>query len=362
MSTLELDNVCKKFGADTAVAGVSVKVEGECLALLGPSGCGKTTTINMVAGFLEPDSGRILIDGKDVTGVPPYRRNTGMVFQDYALFPHKSVLENVAFGLRMRSVPKAERNKRVSEVLELVGLGSLGHRYPHQISGGQRQRVALARALVIQPSLLLLDEPLSNLDARLREFLREEIRRVLDATKITAIFVTHDQAEAFAVADRVALMNHGRIVQMGTAKELYQRPVDRFVAEFFGDCNFLLGRKDGAGGDFVSVRTTGGMVRTRSRADLPIPPDVSDLTVAVRPEQMFIGVSGTSRDGMNTLSGTLSNIRYLGSITRLEVALHDSSIIKIDQQGSPDHLTAGQSVEVCWEVDHGVVLNSAAHQ
>jgi putative spermidine/putrescine transport system ATP-binding protein len=222
MGSLHVRGLVKRYGTATAVDSLSFGIDGQCLALLGPSGCGKTTTINMVAGFIAPDEGQILIDGKDVSATPPHRRNTGMVFQDYALFPHKSVAENVGFGLRMRKVPASERVMRTKEVLQLVGLDQFGDRYPHQLSGGQRQRVALARALVIRPSLLLLDEPLSNLDAKLRESLREEIRALLDKTGITAVFVTHDQAEAFAVADQVALMNKGRIVQVGSARDLYQ--------------------------------------------------------------------------------------------------------------------------------------------
>jgi ABC-type Fe3+/spermidine/putrescine transport system ATPase subunit len=256
-------------------------------------------------------------------------------------------------------VSRSEREVRVREVLELVGLAALGARYPHQISGGQRQRVALARALVIRPSLLLLDEPLSNLDARLREFLREEIRRILVTTKVTAVFVTHDQAEAFAAADRVALMNRGRIVQIGTAKELYQQPVDRFVAEFFGDCNFLRGRKHVEASGFISLETAAGPVRTR-QGKRPPSSGASDITVAVRPEQMFIAAADIRPENVNCLAGTLRTIRYLGSVTRLEVALSDSTIVKIDEQHTPGHLATGQAVQVCWSADYGVVLNPAA--
>jgi len=359
MSTLQLRDVSKKFGANTAVANVSVEVKSECLALLGPSGCGKTTTINMIAGFIKPDSGEILVNDNDITSVPPHRRNTGMVFQDYALFPHKTVFDNVAFGLRMRGVPKAEREKRVREALDLIGLSQLGHRFPEQISGGQRQRVALARALVIRPSILLLDEPLSNLDARLRESLRDEIRRVLTTTQITSVFVTHDQAEAFAVADRVALMNHGHIVQVGTAKELYQRPIDRFVAKFFGDCNFFQGRGGPLSDGVVFVDTNGGPVRVPA-GEGPNSSSASELTIAVRPEQMFVAASESQGADVNCLSATVSSIRHLGSITRYEAALRDSSVVKIDQQQPSDGVVVGQSVFVCWAAEHGMLLNAAA--
>lgn len=361
MSSLRLNNIWKKFGSDTAVAGVSVEVDSQCLALLGPSGCGKTTTINMIAGFLTPDEGEILVDGRNITGVPPHLRNTGMVFQDYALFPHKTVFDNVAFGLRMRSVPRAEREKHVREALALVGLSSLGHRFPDQISGGQRQRVALARALVVRPSILLLDEPLSNLDARLRESLRDEIRRVLDATRITSVFVTHDQSEAFAIADQVALMNGGRIVQIGTARQLYEHPADRFVAEFFGDCNFINGKSGTALGNTLAIETANGPIRAPLAAGAVLP-TATALTVAVRPEQVFVSRLPNAESQINCLPATISKVRYLGSATRLELTLHDSTVVKIDQQRSSDNVETGQDVFACWPVEHGVVLTPARAQ
>ena len=353
--SLKLDRINKSFGPVPTVQDVSFEVNRECLALLGPSGCGKTTTINMIAGFLQPDSGEIWIDGRNVNGVPAYRRSTGMVFQDYALFPHKSVVDNIAFGLRMRKVPRAEQAARIRDILSLVGLDDLGERFPQQLSGGQRQRVALARALVIQPSLLLLDEPLSNLDVRLREFLRDEIRRVLDRTGITAVFVTHDQAEAFAVADRVALMNRGRIVQIGSPKDLYQHPASRFVAEFFGECNFIKGRRGTASGDILSVETPTGRVLVRRNA---LPDDAQDLLVAVRPEQMFVVSPDVSVD-VNRVSGRLSRMQYLGSITKLEVELTDGSILKVDLQRAPENLAPGRAIDVGWAIKDGVALHPA---
>jgi ABC-type Fe3+/spermidine/putrescine transport system ATPase subunit len=237
---VELRGVSRDFGSGAVVRDLDLVVErGEFLALLGPSGCGKTTTLRMIAGYLEPDAGQVLINGADATRTPPRSRNIGMVFQSYALFPHLTVAENVAFGLRMRKVGRAERATRVAEALDLVGLGHLADRKPAQLSGGQQQRVALARAVVIRPDVLLLDEPLSNLDARLRVQLREELARVQRETGLTAVLVTHDQEEALAVADRMVLLDGGRVAQQGTPREVFERPRTRFVAEFLGYENVL---------------------------------------------------------------------------------------------------------------------------
>jgi ABC-type Fe3+/spermidine/putrescine transport system ATPase subunit len=237
---VELRGVSQDFGAGPVVADLDLAVgAGEMLSLLGPSGCGKSTTLRMIAGYLRPTEGRVFIGGRDATTVAPRRRNIGMVFQSYALFPHLSVAENVAFGLRMRKIGKPERTRRVGEALELVGLGELGDRRPGQLSGGQQQRVALARAVVIEPDVLLLDEPLSNLDARLRVQLRGELARVQRETGLTAVLVTHDQEEALAVSDRIVVLHEGRIAQQGTPAELFEHPRSRFVAQFLGYENVL---------------------------------------------------------------------------------------------------------------------------
>jgi len=242
---IRLDNISKTFihrikGEVSAVDQVSLDVEpGEFLTLLGPSGCGKTTTLRMVAGFERPDRGRIYIGEKDVTDLMANQRNIGFVFQNYALFPHLSVFENVAYGLNVKGMPRAQIEKSVAEVLSLVGLEGYDRQFPHQLSGGEQQRVALARAVVIQPQVLLFDEPLSNLDAKLRVYMRSEIRRLQKALSITAIYVTHDQEEAMAISDHIAVMNEGRIVQIGTAEELYLRPGSPFVAQFIGKINIL---------------------------------------------------------------------------------------------------------------------------
>ncbi len=237
---LEVTGALKKYGPVTALEGVSLRVEqGEFLTLLGPSGCGKSTLLGLIAGSLEPDAGEIYIAGRRVDTLPSERRNIGMVFQSYALFPHLRVRENVAFGLLMRRVKEAEIKRRVGEALELVGLSSMLERYPRQLSGGQQQRVALARALVIEPALLLLDEPLSNLDARLREQLRDELRGLQRRLRTSSVYVTHDQAEALALSDRIAVMNAGRVIEIGSPLELYRSPKYRFTAEFLGHTNLV---------------------------------------------------------------------------------------------------------------------------
>ncbi len=253
---LTLSGIEKRYGTTLAVGPVDIDVRaGELLTLLGPSGCGKTTTLHIVAGLVQPDAGRVTMGGRDITDLEPKDRDMGVVFQSYALFPHKTVFDNIAFGLRMRRVGKAEIADRVRSVLETVGLPGVEKRFPRQLSGGQRQRVAVARALVFHPKVLLLDEPLSNLDAVLRKHMRRELRRIQQRVGITAIFVTHDQDEAFEMSDRVILINRGRVEQVGTPEELYDAPRTRFAAEFIGEANVIDGKVVGAvdGGATVQV-------------------------------------------------------------------------------------------------------------
>ncbi len=259
-ASLRLEAIRKRYGAVAAVDGISLDMrQGEFLSLLGPSGCGKTTVLRMIAGLVEPDAGRIFLGPEEITWTPVHRRNVGMVFQSYALFPHLTVFENVAFGLRRRRLPEAEIRRRVERHLALVRLDGAGSRYPGQLSGGQQQRVALARALVTEPPVLLLDEPLSNLDARLREEMRVELKRLQEALGITAVFVTHDQAEALALSDRVAVLSRGRLEQLGTPEAIYHRPATRFAATFMGRSNVFAGRVLGRSGRALRLQIEGGL-------------------------------------------------------------------------------------------------------
>jgi putative spermidine/putrescine transport system ATP-binding protein len=315
MAYLELQNLHREFaGGVKALDGIEVELgQGEFLSLLGPSGCGKTTALRLVAGFDRPDEGRIVIDGKDVTNVAPAKRDMGMVFQAYSLFPNMTAAQNVEYGLKIRGRNKGERTKRVGELLELVGLGHAGTRYPHQLSGGMQQRVALARALAIEPRVLLLDEPLSALDAKVRVQLREEIRRIQLELGITTLYVTHDQEEALAVSDHVAVMYRGRIEQIGPPAEMYSRPATPFVAEFIGTMNRLEATiADGSsgtvehGGVTLSVEAARG--RTRGERVL----------VLIRPETVELSPANCA-GGANTLTGEVIAQTFLGPVTRLKV-------------------------------------------
>jgi putative spermidine/putrescine transport system ATP-binding protein len=299
------------YGPVHALQGLSIDIApGELIALLGPSGCGKTTALRALGGLDVVDQGRILVDGKDMTRVAANKRNMGIVFQAYSLFPNMTARDNVAYGLRLRGVDKATRNRRAEETLELVGLGAQSSRYPHQMSGGQQQRVALARALAIEPKVLLLDEPLSALDAKVRRQLREEIRRIQIMLGITTLFVTHDQEEALAMGDRVGVMNAGRLEQIAPPAELYDRPQTRFVAEFVGLTNRVPG-KAGAG----TVRVLGTSVEL-----LPGSADRGDVTALVRPENVRLAQAA---DG----AGRVLAVSFLGSLCRAQVSLPDETIV-----------------------------------
>jgi putative spermidine/putrescine transport system ATP-binding protein len=353
---LELVDVSSRYGSVVAVRHVSLAVRrGEFLALLGPSGCGKTTTLRMIAGLLEPEEGRILVRGEDVVGVPTHRRNVGMVFQNYALFPHRTVAENVAFGLVMRRRPRAEIRARVTRMLELVRLPGLGHRYPRQLSGGQQQRVALARALAIEPSLLLLDEPLSNLDLKLREEMRLELRAIQSQLGITTVFVTHDQEEALVLADRLALMQAGRLEQVGTTEQVYHDPANRFVAGFLGESNFIPSRVERLEpGGMVLVRGPSGTA-LRGRTREPVEPGET-VTLAVRPERMRLAAAGGSR--ANQAKGRVGEVIFKGASTRYYVWLAEDCRCAVEQQNASDEGTTGRGEDVVveWTAEDCLVL------
>jgi putative spermidine/putrescine transport system ATP-binding protein len=322
MAYLELEELRRAFGPVVALDGINVSMnKGEFLSLLGPSGCGKTTALRLVAGFDRPDSGSIVIDGKDITRLSPSRRDMGMVFQAYSLFPNLTAEQNVEFGLRIRKHKRAARSKRVSELLELVGLGHAGKRYPHQLSGGMQQRVALARALAIEPRVLLLDEPLSALDAKVRVQLREEIRRIQTQLGITTLYVTHDQEEALSVSDHVAVMWSGRIEQKGTPSEMYGAPATPFVAEFIGTMNRLESVVvDGATGEIehAGTRLTVDAARGRTKGER--------VLVLVRPELLELEPS-VDGGGENTLTGEVFTHTFLGSVTRLKIVGEETDLI-----------------------------------
>jgi ABC-type Fe3+/spermidine/putrescine transport system ATPase subunit len=320
VAAVELEAVRKAYGGQVAVQDLSLAVEsGESVALLGPSGCGKTTTLNMIAGFIDPDAGTIRVAGRPMAGVPPYRRDTGMVFQSYALFPHLTVFDNLAFGLTMRRTPRAEIAGRVREALDLVHLRGLEGRFPRELSGGQQQRVALARALVIRPAVLLLDEPLSNLDARLRQEMRLEIVDIQKRLAITTIFVTHDQEEALVIADRVAVMDRGRIEQVDTPERIYGRPRTHFVARFIGEANFLPGRVVEATASTLGVETEwAGRVHVASEGATDGPARVGDrVLVMVRPEK--VRLSREPGGGDNALEAVVRATTFLGAVTRYQL-------------------------------------------
>jgi putative spermidine/putrescine transport system ATP-binding protein len=328
MSYLELTNVQKRFGETYAVADFNLAAEkGEFVSFLGPSGCGKTTTLRMIAGFEQPTTGTITINGEDVTHKSPNKRNVGMVFQSYALFPNMNVADNIGFGLKVRKRPKDQIKKRVAELLEIVNLPDKGNRYPYQLSGGQQQRVALARALAFEPQVLLLDEPLSALDAKIRVALRHEIRSIQRQLGITTVYVTHDQEEALSLSDRVVVMSEGRMEQVGTPFEIYNFPSTAFVASFVGTLNVLPGVVTDATNGQLTI--AGQSVRIARSFEGNVGREVS---VALRPEMVKLG----SDAGENRLTGKVSDVSFLGSIVRIRVALGDSGpTVVLDEFNEP---------------------------
>ena len=353
MAFLELDNIQKKFAMTTAVELFDLKVErGEFVSFLGPSGCGKTTTLRMIAGFETPSSGTITIDNVDVTQRPPNRRNVGMVFQAYALFPNMTVADNIGFGLKIAKRPVTEIAKRVTEMLALIKMQKFGDRYPYQLSGGQQQRVALARALAIQPHVLLLDEPLSALDAKIRLSLRQEIRAIQRQLGITTIYVTHDQEEALSLSDRIVVMNEGRIEQIGTPFQIYNFPETPFVASFVGTLNVLHGQVlDGASGRIVIDGQE--IIAAKPLEHLRVGEPTS---IALRPE--IISLDGINGNG-NHMQGTIEDINFLGSIVRIRVRFRENSVY-FDKFNNP-HLALpqpGQPVTIAFPREAVLVMDN----
>ena len=352
MAQLALNHLTKRYGEFTAVRDLTLSAaEGEFLVLLGPSGCGKTTTLRMIAGFVAPTSGVIRLGGRDVTRLPPWKRNTGLVFQSYALFPHLTVAQNVAFGLEMRKIPRAELGARVAEALKLVRLDVYGERLPRQLSGGQQQRVALARALAIRPDLLLLDEPLSNLDAKLRAQVRVEIRDLQRELGITTVMVTHDQEEALTVADRLVVMAEGAVRQIGTQRDLYERPADRFVAEFVGRSTFLAGRLEGSN----VFRTAGGLAIRCAPGSTG-----GTAALALRPERLTLSrhpIPGLD----NNLPGKVDLVSYLGAALDVRVRLSpdDRVIVQLPNRVNGEAPAEGEVMYVGWPAEAGLVFPDA---
>lgn len=357
---LNLNSVVKAFGNVLAVDNVSLNIrQGEFLTLLGPSGSGKTTTLNMIAGFEIPTSGKILLESRDITTVPPKNRGIGMVFQNYALFPHMTVFDNIAFPLKMRKTSSDEIRNRVKSTLDLVQLPHFESRYPNQLSGGQQQRIALARALVFQPPILLMDEPLGALDKKLRDHMRLEIKHLHESLHITIIYVTHDQEEALTMSDRIAIMNQGRIIQLDTPFNLYESPANWFVADFIGESNFLQGKIVKSDEEKPLVETEHGLVLWVKERDSLTPG--KKVTVAIRPEKIQIlhNKADNSTDIVNRFSGRIEEIVYVGEamVYRVKLAQGLSVTVKVQSGPSAYGYKPKDEVMVGWRARHALALD-----
>lgn len=357
---IRFERVTKRFGEVTAVAGLSLAIyEGEFFALLGPSGCGKTTLMRILAGFEEPSEGRVVLGGEDLTGVPPYRRPVNMMFQSYALFPHMTVWDNVAFGLKQDRLPKDEIATRVAELLKLVNLSGFERRKPDQLSGGQRQRVALARSLAKRPKVLLLDEPLAALDKKLREQTQFELMELQSRLGMTFMMVTHDQEEAMSVADRIAVMDHGRIVQMGTPIEIYEQPATRYVADFIGDVNLIEARVTGRDERGLLMQSDAVAAPLRAVSDAIVSAG-DTVAIALRPEKMKITTRKPADATENFARGVVSGIAYLGDFSLYQVRLESGHVFKAARPNvtrfTEQPITWDDKVFLSWSAEAGVVL------
>ena len=356
-----IEGINKKFGAFTAVDSVNLRIfKGEMFALVGASGCGKTTLLRMLAGFATPSSGRILIDDVDMTSVPPYERPVNMMFQSYALFPHMSVADNIGYGLRRMKLDDSIKRKRVEEALEMVQLGSLARRKPHQLSGGQRQRVALARALIRRPKVLLLDEPLSALDKKLREQTQFELMNIQSQVGITFVFVTHDQDEAMALSTRIAVMNRGQVVQVGTPSEIYEFPQDRFVADFIGTTNLFEGTVSGTQPGYFIVRSP------EAGCDIIVDElarfgSGQRVWVALRPEKIRLSKEPLGGDRVNQIKGTVWELGYLGNRSTYRIKTETGKLVTVfaqnDRRSSEWSIDWSDEVYLSWTANCAVLLH-----
>ena len=359
MSVVEITDVEKTYSDVVVLDDINLTIaDGEFFALLGPSGSGKTTLLRAIAGFVQPQTGTIKVDGEDIRDLPVHRRDIGMVFQHYALFPHMNVFDNVAFGLSVRQMGGGEITKRVREMLDLVELSGFEQRMPGQLSGGQQQRVALARALVTRPRVLLLDEPLGALDKRLRQQMQVELRDIQREVGITTVFVTHDQEEALTLADRIALLNVGRIVQVGPPAEVYERPRTHFAASFLGDANFFSGEACGVRNDLGCIKFGAEVLLTAES----LPDDGAPVTVAVRPEKMSIhrGEVGNAQGEAlgNSLHGRVTQTIYAGSSITYKISCAEQTITVFEQNRLAEPVSSGEEVVISWLPQHCVTVEN----
>lgn len=348
-----LSGVERRYGDVVALAALNLVVqEGEFLTLLGPSGCGKTTTLRIIAGFIEPTAGQVLIDGSDVVRLPPNKREVGMVFQNYALFPHMTVADNIAFGMKQRGASKAKRSQRVAELLDLIQLSGKAGSYPAELSGGQRQRVAIARAVAHPPTILLMDEPLGALDLKLREAMQHELRAIQRKLAITTLYVTHDQTEAMVMSDRIVVMKDGRVEQIGTPNDIYMHPATRFVASFVGRINFLPVVFDQGAPRCASSGTP--LLLPRPEKDLP-----PSITLGIRPEWLRILPAGQTDEETNVLQARIVDSVFVGSHVSLKADIGKGTILTVDCAPGSASLQAGEVAHITWARDRAIVLPEA---
>ena len=354
MTGVIFERVVKEYGAVTALKSLDLDVEeGEFLTLLGPSGCGKTTTLRLIAGFIRPTSGNLYLGEEEITHLPPDKRNVGMVFQDYALFPHMTIADNIGFGLVERGIDKTLIRARVQELLALVSLPGVEDRYPSQLSGGQQQRIAVARAVAYAPRVLLMDEPLGALDLKLRESMQLELRRIQQELGITAVYVTHDQSEAMNMSDRIAVMNHGVLEQIGTAEEIYDTPRTRFVADFVGQINFLPATLVGAENGWATIDTPGGRTRVSMDGELS---SADGLSFAIRPERMGISVPDEVPSGRESMEGLVTDVRFAGNRMLVHAMVGGDRPIVVEAGRADPRSEVGTRILLTWKPEDAILL------